>query len=789
MLSSRALLAEHPEAGSLLRRSTQLVELESVDEILAPVKPSCVDAASTGSSGPDGPAYLLFTSGSTGRPKGVLGSHRAAINRIQWMWSRHPFEEGEVGVHKTSLGFIDSIWEILGPLLAGRAVLVVPQAEAADPEGLSALLARHPVRRMILVPSLLHLLLESGSLGRLAEVHSWFVTGEPLSGALARRFAEALPEAKLFNLYGTTEFYDAACLPVGAHERAGERVPIGEPIDNMCLYVLDERLRPLPYGVAGELCVSGVAVPARYHSRLEASRSKFLANPFTEDGNPILCRTGDTARLLPGGRIELLGRLDNQMKLRGYRIEPEEIEHALAGHEGVARAGVVLTRKDGGEAILEAHIERRAASDATEGELLSFLAERLPAWMLPRVRFVDRLPLTPSGKIDRLSLAESPPPSQPARLARAKPRTPVEAGLLAIWRRLLGAEEIGIYDDFFDLGGHSLLALKVAAEIEQTFGRRIPLSSIFEHRTIAALASGPLNSLAERGRQLVALRLASGSPGAPPPLFTVPAAGSTVWSFTALARHLPPEQPLYAFEPRGIEDREAPHRTIEEMAGHYVAELRAVQPHGPYSIAGRCFGGYVAFEMARQLRAAGEEISLLAIMDSKEAPLERERQRSHSGARKLLFYYPQRILYYLRRRRLLYTLQMKAAIEARYHLDRLVRLFDRGRSPLRSRSRNLKLLKYLHTRAYHQYVAEPFDGKVMLFWASKGSDMADEIERWRRLALRGLDCRFIPCRHFELLKEPYIQQLAQGLSENLNSLLSTWRPEDRSPHATPASRT
>ncbi len=787
-----------------LRRLVTVIEL---DEAIDPVRrrrdagsagaEPAAGAGQGGKSAPAGspslgaPAYLLYPSGSTGRPKGVLGSHRAALNRIRWMWRRYPFEPGEVGAHKSSLGFIDSVWEIFGPLLAGHPVLIVPEEATANANALSALLARHPVRRIILVPSLLHLLLEATENPEesLSGVRSWFVTGESLSGELARRFARILPEAQLYNLYGTTEFYDAACLSVGAKERAGERVPIGEPIDNMCLYVLDGRLRPLPPGIPGELCVSGLAVPAGYCSGGEESGKKFVANPFPEDGNPILFRTGDGARLLPAGRIEILGRLDHQVKVRGYRVEPEEIEHALARHAAVARAAVVVARVNRGSPALEAYVEQKRGFDAREDEILAYLRERLPAWMVPRVQFVDRLPLTTTGKIDRQLLVTAAVRPRSSRRGQSSARTTVEAALLAIWRRLFDAEDIGVFDDFFGLGGHSLLALEAAAEIERTLGRRIPLSSLFEYPTIAALASGPLSSLEGGCRRLVALKPVSEAAPEARPLFTVPPAGSTVWSFAALARYLPPEQPLYSFEPRGIEDGEPPHRSIQEMARDYIAELRTVQPHGPYSIAGRCFGGYVAFEMARQLRAAGEGISLLAIMDSKEAPLERDRQRSHSGVRKLVVYYPRRIVYYLRRKRLLYTLRMKAAIESRYHLDRIARLLYRGRSPLQSRSRNLKLLRYLHTRAYHRYVAEPYDGRVTLFWAGEGSEMAGEIARWRRLALGGLDCQFLPCRHFELLKEPYIQELSRRLTESLKAVRSTSQPGDRSQRATPASHT
>lgn len=747
--------------------------------------------AASATRNPDDPAYLLFTSGSTGTPKGILGSHRAAINRIAWMWRRYPFEPGEVGAHKSSLSFIDSVWEVFGPLLAGRSVVIVPQGAVADPAVFAALLARHAVRRLILVPSLLLALLDAGPAAEaLTGIRRWFVTGEPLSGVLARRFASAYPAAELFNLYGTTEFFDAACLRVGAPERSRDRVPIGEPVDNTCLYLLDQRLRPLPVGIAGELCVSGIGVPAGYLGRAAESPTRFVANPFVdEDRHATLYRTGDAARLLPGGRIELLGRLDRQLKIRGYRVEPEEIELALCGHDAVERAAVFA--RDAGEdrRSLVAFVQARRGRQVDRMELLRHLRELLPSWMVPRLELVERLPLTTSGKIDRARLATQADRDgrtgsslRLARFAARADRPPargaVEASLIAIWQGLLDNRAIGPFDDFFEVGGNSLLALSVVAEIERSLGRRLPLSALFEFPSVAALAAGPLRSLAREGRQLVALT-SPRETGADAeragvtalPLFSIPAAGSTVASFAALARHLPPGQPLYSFQPRGIEGRERPHRTIEEMARSYIAEMRTVQPRGPYAIAGRCFGGYVAFEMARQLQASGETISLLAIMDSKEAPLERGRQRSHTGLRKLLAYYPERFVFHLRRRRLLSTLRMKLANEARYHAFRFARLFGSprgGGSSLRRRKRNLELLRYLHTRAYHRYVAEPFEGRVTLFWAGTGdSDESGEISRWRRLARGGLECERLPCRHSELLREPFIGELAYKIGQRL----------------------
>ncbi len=751
-ITSRAIAASK---GSLPGR---IVRLD--DEM--PVGGALPRREATGGEGKnERPAYLLYTSGSTGSPKGVRGSHRAVLNRLQWMWREFPLESDEVLAHKTSLSFIDSVWEIFGALLAGRPLLVVPEGAVREPAGLVGLLADSRVRRLILVPSLLELLLESGLADRLPHIKLWFLTGEALGARLASDAARALPGARLFNLYGTTECYDAACLPVIVRDGGGA-APIGNPIDNTALWILDAELRAVPQGVRGELCVSGIGVPAGYSGAAAGGYpGRFVELDDPVDGPGRLYRTGDMARLRADGTVELCGRTDRQVKIQGHRIEPEEIERLLLSHPGIRLAAVVPDR---GRA-LSAHVVPRRP--LREEELARFLRGSLPSWMVPRLRIAARLPLTPSGKIDRLALGRRNGERAAGRPRRgpARPLSDSELALLAVWRRLLAVERIGPDDNFFDLGGHSLLALRMASEIERTFGRSIPVTAVFSSPTVSAFASRYLDGAPRREDSLVLLR----SGGALPPLFTVPPAGSTVSSFAALARFIDPARAVYSFQPRGIEPGERPHRSIDEMAKAYLLHMRKVQPAGPYFVAGRCFGGYVAYEMARLLREAGEEVGLLAIMDSQEAPLEAGRQRSHVGLRKLLAYYPGRVAHFLKTGSLVFTLRMKAKIEVRHLLNRLANGFPRIGSSAGRRARSLQLLGYLHARAYHRYVARPYAGRIALFRAGRDPDQSGELSRWRRLARGGLDCFTISCSHRELLREPYLKEVARTLNRCLGA--------------------
>ncbi len=431
----------------------------------------------------DTTAFLLFTSGSTGRPKGVLGLHRALVNRC----AREPLPFGpdEVCALKTSSGFIDSLWELFAPLARGLATAVIPQDEVADPRRLIDRLARFGVTRLVLVPSLLRALLDSGVdlAAALPRLRYWSSTGEPLPADLCERFEEALPDRTLINLYGTTEVWDVAWCDARARRGPGN-VPVGRPLPNVGILLLDERMNPVPEGEIGEICVAGDGVARGYLTRPEGSAARFLPNPFAEVSGERLYRTGDLGRRLPDGNLECLGRSDRQVKLRGVRVELGEIEVALRRHPAVTEAVAVVRTDVAAEPRLVAYVTAGPNAVPDPRLLRAWLKDFLPPSVIPS-HFVrlDRLPLTSSGKVHRDALP-APTPDTEARPAGA-PRSPLEAALAVLWSEVLGVEPIGPEDDFFDLGGHSLLAVQLLTRVCNRFEVGLSPSSVFDHPTLA----------------------------------------------------------------------------------------------------------------------------------------------------------------------------------------------------------------------------------------------------------------------------------------------------------------
>lgn len=441
---------------------------------------------------PDRLAHVLFTSGSTGRPKGVLGTHRNELDRLAWMHARYPWGRGEVGCLKTALSFIDCFSEIFWPLPQGAPLVCAPTSVARDPRQLVALLGTHGVTRLCAVPSLLAALCEGyPDLGaRLPRLRKVFSCGEPLQTSLARELLRRLPGCRLFNLYGSTETTaDVTCCEVDAAllDRCGPMVPIGRPISGMEVQIVDEAGTPQPAGVAGELWVRGAGVARGYLARPGLGAEGASASSVFVDGDPPTYRTGDRGRLRDDGLLEVLGRVDQQLKIRGHRVEAGEVEAALLAREDVREAVVLLREDQQLVAYLVASPERTPPAEAT---LASELGQRLPDYMVP-VRYVvlERLPRGPSGKIDRAALPRPPEqqlPSSPRALV-VVPGDGRQARLLEIWRRVLGRQDIGLAQSFFALGGDSLSALKMLLAVETELG--VSVSQVFfEQPTIEHLA-------------------------------------------------------------------------------------------------------------------------------------------------------------------------------------------------------------------------------------------------------------------------------------------------------------
>jgi amino acid adenylation domain-containing protein len=439
---------------------------------------------------PDELAYIIYTSGSTGVPKGVEGSHRALVNRFEWMWRAYPFSIDEMCCQKTPLGFVDAVWEILGPLLGGVCSVIVPENSLHDLDQFVALLSRHKVTRIVLVPSLLRFLLDGipDLTARLPDLKLWTASGEVLPLDLARQFRAALPSARLLNLYGSSEVTaDVTCHEVEGTEGLAS-VPIGRPISNVQVFILDERKNLVAPLVAGEIHVAGTCLARGYWKNKELTSERFFTNPHTADFSRLMFATGDRGRFLSDGRLEYIGRLDAQIKLRGMRIEPGEIESNLAAYPMVRGVAVGVYGDSPETRRLIAYVMRSERAGPLAEELRGFLRARLPDHMIPAEYIeLDRMPLLPSGKVDRGAL---PIPMGRRGLTRsaAGGQSDIEKKLISIWMEVLEVDEIGIDDDFFDIGGHSLSGIRVLSRIRRDFQVDVPIRILFDRSTIRELA-------------------------------------------------------------------------------------------------------------------------------------------------------------------------------------------------------------------------------------------------------------------------------------------------------------
>ncbi len=587
-----------------------------------------------GGGNPESLAYVIYTSGSTGTPKGVMIEHRSIVNRLIWMQNAYGLKTEDAVLQKTSFSFDVSVWEFFWPLLVGARLVMARPGEHKDPIYLSETIERNGITTLHFVPSMLQAFLELGDGRRCSSVKRIICSGEALSAAVAWRCREVLPWAELHNLYGPTEAavdVTSWTYPVGGEKAT--TIPIGRPIANTRMYILDKNMQPVPVGVVGELYIGGVQVARGYLDREDLTAERFVKDPFASQPGAQIYRTGDLARWLEDGNIEYLGRNDYQVKIRGYRIELGEIEARLSQHPQV-REAVVVARQDGvGGKRLVAYVvvaeskveEERVRHNLQEGGeveagemssmLRTYLAGQLPEYMVPATYVrLERMPLTPNGKLDRRALPE-PERDAYARRGYEGPQGETESKLAKIWEKLLGTPRVGRHDNFFELGGHSLLVIQLMVEVQRSFGINISVRDVFMSPTLAELAAAlKRGDLAIRHQNLIPVRPA----GTQTPLFVVHALGGLVNYVADLAPFIDADVPIYGLEATGFGPGQEPLKTIEEMAELYVDCIRQVQPHGPYRVAGWSAGGTIAYEMARRLIEMGEEVGFVGLLDTVE---------------------------------------------------------------------------------------------------------------------------------------------------------------------------
>jgi amino acid adenylation domain-containing protein len=732
----------------------------------------------------DNLAYLIYTSGSTGKPKGVLLQQKGLSNLAQAQIEVFNLQPTNRVLQFASLSFDASIFEIVMALCTGATLYLANKKSLLPGQPLLQLLRENAITHVTLPTAVLSVLPPES----LPALQTVICAGESCTDDIVKRWWN--PQRRFFNAYGVTEA--TVWSSIAEINDISEKPPIGRPIANTQIYILDKHLQPLPIKIPGELYIGGDGLAQSYINRPELTKEKFISNPFIPKNNARIYKTGDLARYLNDGNIEFLGRIDNQVKIRGFRIELSEIEIVLNQHESVQKAIVIAKENVAGDKYLVAYTALKVEKQNFASLLRNFLKERLPEYMIPKAFVVlDSLPLTPSGKVDLSAVAKlNTPTTRIIDKTFIAPRTQIESTLAKIWAEVLNVERVGIYDNFFDLGGDSFSSVRLVKEIHKQLDKELPLSTLFLNPTIESLATALSDTDSLAWSPLVPIQPA----GLNPAFFCVHPIFGVVFPYYELAAHLGKNQPFYALQPVGLDGKTPPLTRIEDMASHYIQALRIVQPQGPYFLGGWSFGSWVAFEMAQQLEKSGEEVALLALLDTL-APVPGNIPSLGNSFKFMLttvarYIWPFFLDYFY----------LIIAI-TKEHISSLFALFPNFNKIARSLQTNLfsdffpkedsrvnlipkesklRLLSelaiipmlrvfYANNQAVLSYVAQTYPKRIDLFrtQAQLSTVKEDPSIGWDKLTLERTEIYNIPGNHLTMLRKPHIQVLARQLKASI----------------------
>lgn len=688
------------------------------------------------SSGAQSLAYVMYTSGSTGKPKGVMIEHRGIVRLVKNI-SYASVGPEETYMNLGSVAFDVTAFEIYGALLNGGKLVIMNSRKPTFDE-IAKTIQQNRVTSLNVTPDRLNVLLEDYS-EALVGLQQILPGGEALPVWLAHKCLSKLKGCRLINLYGPTEnAVNTTSYLVKEILPDTTTIPIGRPIANDCLYILDKHLQPVPIGVIGELYMSGDGIGRGYLNKPELTEERFPSDPFSDTPGRKLYRSGDLARYRSDGNVEFVGRIDDQVKIRGCRIELGEIETIVGLFPGVRQSVVGVTTGKDGTKDLVAYVVMKKAAAFDQQKLRSYVRDKLPEYMIPTF-FVElqEIPVTPVGKIDRRRLPA--PTVAPKEDQITLPRNQIEEKLVQIWEALLDVKPIGITDNFFDLGGNSLLAMRMFTDIDKTFQKKLSVSSIFQEDTIEKLARAvsSYDQNAEMSSSLVAIQPL----GTKPPLFCIHGGGGEVLIYRDLAFQLGNDQPLYGLRFIASEQQ----ISVESIADQYMKEIREKQPSGPYSLLGFCYGGAIAFEIAHQLIQAGQEVSLLSVLNFGNPDRQPVKlQNKIINMCKVLVALPAK----------------HRALFIKHKVKNTIGLFKSKFVSNETEDRPTL------TKAIRVYKPKPYPSKMLLIRAITNIDY-DEKLGWESTDSGSIRVHRVPADHGSLLKKPNIAVVVKFLKDHL----------------------
>jgi amino acid adenylation domain-containing protein len=759
-IKATVLMAQQRLASSLPTKGTTIIYLDTPHAqasttLTASENPRCEANA-------ESLAYVMYTSGSTGRPKGTTIPHRG-VTRLVKNTNYAQFGPDETFLQFAPVSFDASTLEIWGPLLNGGRLVIMPPG-APSLESLGKAIRRHNVSTLWLTAGLFRVMVDE-RIDDLKPLKQLLAGGDVLPVSHVTKVLQELPGCRLINGYGPTENTTFTCChTVTKEDLKGNSIPIGKPVANTQVYILDRYMQPVPIGVPGELHTGGDGLAQGYLNQPELTAQKFLPNPFTKDSKAKLYKTGDLCRYLADGRIEFLGRIDQQVKIRGFRIELEEIEAVLGQNPSVKESVVIVREDNPGEKVLVGYVVPKSDAKWDAEEVRSYLKSRLPDYMVPSA-FVsmDVLPLTPNGKVDKRALPKPQLIQSGDGKKYVAPSTPIEEVLAGIWRELLKLEKVGIHDNFFELGGNSLLSIQIIDRLNRA-GLNFSPSQFFHHQTIAELASVVVTSRAvdskgEEWSSLVTLQ----PNGTKPPFYLLHTSPGDVLGYMKLVYYLGSDQPCYGFQSLGLQNPDQSHTSLEEMAAHYVKLMRKFQPEGPYYLGGWCFGGNVAWEMAHQLRAQGQKVAFLGLLETWAHPPRITHPRYYVHRLLALCGLGPRAILKVLQRRVLGILKLRKPVNPEVEEFAFNATVN---GPLKNREHVYKI----NLAATRKYKSKPYPGIITLFNGTyyQSQDIIPPQSGFMTLA-DDVEIHLIPGSHRSVIKEPNVQLLADKLKTCLQA--------------------